>query len=71
MERLREFRIYQKPELYSNTERTGTKISEIKKKNLKTAIKSFESHRFIWVGRLTANKQHFNLGLKHSKEIDV
>jgi uncharacterized Fe-S cluster-containing radical SAM superfamily protein len=31
---------------------------------LKTAIKSFESHRFVWVGWLTANKQHFNLGIK-------
>ena len=35
-----------------------------KKKNLKTAIKSFESHGFIWVGRLTANKRYFNLGPK-------
>ena len=34
------------------------------KKKLKTAIKSFESHRFFWVGRLTANKQYFNLGPK-------
>ena len=35
------------------------------KKNiiLKTAIKSFESHKFFWVGRLTANNQYFNLGL--------
>jgi hypothetical protein len=35
------------------------------KKNiiLKTAIKSFESHRFFWVGRPTANNQYFNLGL--------
>jgi hypothetical protein len=32
---------------------------------LKTAIKSFESRRFFWVGRLTANKQYFNLGLIH------
>ena len=30
---------------------------------LKTAIKSFESCRFFWVVRLTANKQYFNLGL--------
>ena len=34
-----------------------------KKKILKTAIKSFESRGFFWVGRLTANEQHFNLGL--------
>jgi hypothetical protein len=32
---------------------------------LKTAIKSFELRRFFWVGRLTANKQYFNLGLMY------
>jgi hypothetical protein len=31
--------------------------------NLKTAIKSFESCGYFWVGRLTANNQYFNLGL--------
>jgi hypothetical protein len=30
---------------------------------LKTPIKSFESHRFFWDGRPTANNQYFNLGL--------
>ena len=35
-----------------------------KKKILRTAIKSFESRVFFWVGRLTANKWHFNLGLE-------
>jgi hypothetical protein len=40
-------------------ENFGNKIKII----LKTAIKSFESRRFFWVGRLTVNKQHFNLGL--------
>ena len=44
--------------------RNGTKISEIKKKNvLETTIKSFESRGFFWVGRLTAYNQYFNLGL--------
>ena len=38
-----------------------------KKSNLKTAIKSFESHGFFWVGRLMANKQPFNLGPKSHK----
>jgi hypothetical protein len=34
-----------------------------KKKIFKTAIKSFESCGYFWVGRLTANNQYFNLGL--------
>jgi hypothetical protein len=38
-------------------------IGNNKKIILKTSMKSFESRRFFWVGRLTANKQYFNLGL--------
>ena len=61
---------------YENSEYTGNrnftktrnvperKFRKLKKNNLKTAIKSFESHRFFWVCRLTANKQYFNLGPK-------
>jgi hypothetical protein len=49
---------YGKTTRIPNIPETGTKIFFF----LKTAIKSFESCGFFWVGRLTANKQHFNLG---------
>ena len=60
---------------YENSEYTGNrnftktwngperKFRKYKKKNFKTAIKSFESCGYFWVGRLTANNQYFNLGL--------
>ena len=43
----------------------GTKISEINFKKLQTAIKIFWFAQIFWVGRLTANKQYFNLGLMY------
>jgi hypothetical protein len=45
-------------------ERTRTKISEIKK-IINKLIKN--GNKIFWVGRLTANKQYFNLGLKGNK----
>ena len=58
---------------YENSEYTGTSLKQgtdrnenfEKKPYSKTAIKSFVSRGFFWVGRLTANKQYFNLGLIH------
>jgi hypothetical protein len=57
MERLREIGTLLKHGTDRNENFENKKI-----KYFKTAIKSFESHGFFWVGRLTASKQYFNLG---------
>ena len=62
MERIREFE-YTGNWNFTRT-RNGPERKFWKKKKNLTAIKSFESHRFFWVSRLTANKHYFNLGLK-------
>jgi hypothetical protein len=36
---------------------------------LKQYVRRGESHRFFWVGRLTANHQYFNLGLGFELEL--